>query len=214
MSSPSFSAPGLRLPLVLAAALAVVAAAPSPARSDADADTWTVSPGGAVSATAPAEIRNTTKGWTIRCTASLSGAALAGSGHSGYGLLSFDQGSLTGCTGPNSLTTAVTTVNLPWDLYAGSYDATQGRTAGTFSNVELTLDASNGCRADVTASDGAPGWADATYTNADRTLTLSGTHLNVTFTNFRCTADLVATGDAIELAAALPVTPAQTLTSP
>ncbi|WUI01104.1 hypothetical protein OHR68_04595 [Spirillospora sp. NBC_00431] len=198
--------------LAVATALALVAAVPVPSR--ADAGTWTVSPGGAVSATAPAEIRNTTKNWTIGCTATFSGTAPAGAGHSPYGLISFDQGSLTACAGPNALTTTSTVVNLPWDFYAGSYDAVQGRTSGTLNNLALTLDVSNGCRADVSAPDGAPGTTDAAYANAGGTLTLSGAHMKVTFTNYRCTTDLVAPGDQIELAAVLPLTPAQTITSP
>ncbi|MFI0479226.1 hypothetical protein [Actinomadura sp. 9N215] len=214
MTSSLFSA--LRPALALATALALVttAPAPAPAHADADAGTWTVSPGGAVSATAPAELRNTAKGWTIRCTAAFSGTAPAGAGQSGYGLISFDQGSLTACTGPHALTTAATAANLPWDFYADSYAAAEGTTTATFNNLNLTLDVSNGCRADVGAPDGAPGTTGATYANGDRTLTLSGAHLSVTFTNYRCTADLVAPGDAIELAASLPVTPAQTITSP
>ncbi|MFI0367727.1 hypothetical protein ACH35V_07595 [Actinomadura sp. 1N219] len=217
MRLSSFTAPGLRPALVLATLLAAVLAAlvTAPVRpAHANADTWTVSPGGGVAATAPAEIRNTTKGWTIRCTASFSGTAPPGADQSGYGLISFDQGSLAGCNGPNSLTTTAAVVNLPWDLYATAHDAATGRTTGTFSNINLTLDASNGCRMDVSAPDGGPGWTDATYANGDHILNLTGAHLSVTFTNYRCTTDLVATGDAVELAASLPVSPAQTISSP
>ncbi|MGH3239827.1 MAG: hypothetical protein ACRDNL_05565 [Spirillospora sp.] len=204
--------PVRRPAFALLTAFALVTSAPTPSR--ADAATWTVSPGGAVSATAPAEIRNTTRNWTISCTATFSGTAPAGAGQSPYGLISFAEGSLTTCTGPNDLTTTSTVVNLPWDFYADAHDAVQGRTSGTLNNLALTLDLSNGCRADVTAPDGAPGTIDAAYINAGGALTVSGAHMNVTFTNFRCTTDLVAQGDAIELAGVLPLTPAQTITSP
>ncbi|TDD23329.1 hypothetical protein E1287_39085 [Actinomadura sp. KC06] len=217
MRVSSCTAPGPRPALVLATLLATVLAAlvTAPVRPvHADAGTWTVAPGGGVSATAPAEIRNTTRGWTIRCASSFSGTAPPGADQPGYGLISFDQGSLTGCTGPDSLTTTAAVVNLPWDLYATSYDTAAGRTTGTFSNINLTLDASNGCRMDVSAPDGGPGWTDATYTSGDHILNLTGAHLSVTFTNYRCAPDLVAAGDTIELAASLPISPAQTISSP
>lgn len=201
-----------RVAAALAAALTVAAPAGT---ARADDGTWTAAPGGAVSATAPVSIRNVTKGWAADCpSASFSGSVPGGSGHSGYGLLSFDQAAFTGCTGPNGLSVTVTVDNLPWDFYADAYDAGRGKATGTFNNLYLTLDVSNGCRMDVSAPDGAPGSTDAAHTNGDHTLSLSGARLGTTFTNFKCTGAFAETGDTIELSSALPITPGQTLTSP
>src|SRR5438067_6834916 len=74
------------------------------------ATTWTVSPGGSISATAgTTTLKDTGTGTTLNCSSSAAkGTVKSGSGLAGAGIGSITSLTFSGCTGPLGLTFTVT----------------------------------------------------------------------------------------------------------
>ncbi|MCP9970496.1 hypothetical protein [Actinomadura madurae] len=195
-------------------ALTAILAALLPA--SAPEDTWTVTPGGSVTATAPVEIRNTDRGWSIDCAgATFTGSAESGAGDTTEPLIEFDEAAFQDCTGPDGVGYTVTmTSGVQLEMYASSYDAGTGKTTGTLFGFHLNLVGTNRCQADIADPTGNLGTADAAFTNGSSVLGLDGGNMGVTFVNFACPSGFIATEDRIVVAARLTVTPPQTVSSP
>ncbi|QKW38624.1 hypothetical protein HUT06_35220 [Actinomadura sp. NAK00032] len=182
----------------------------------APADTWTVTPGGALTATAPLRISNVTRGWNIDCgSATFTGAAKTGSGLSGSQLVEFDSVSFDGCSGPDGVQYTVTmTSEVQLDMTAASYDPATGKTSGDLFGFQLNLVGTNRCQADIADPAGDLGKADATFTNNGSVLALGGGNMGVTFVNFACPGGFIAIGDQVVVTTQLSVSPSQIITSP
>ena len=196
--------------------LAVVLSVPAPSSAAPSAETWTVTPGGSLTATAPVEIRNVSRGWSITCDkATFTGSAKSGAGDETDPLIEFDQESFEGCTGPDGVGYTVTmTSGVQLEMYATSYDAAAGKTTGTLFGFQLNLVGTNRCQADIADPTGNLGTADATFANTGSTLGLDGGNMGVTFVNFACSSGFIGVGDRVVVAAPLGLNPAQTITSP
>lgn len=206
-----FSVAGMVAGLALVLSLAPTSAA----SAELAADTWTVTPGGAFSVSAPAQIRNVTKNWTINCSSlAVTGSLPSGSDLPAFPLISIDTYDFSGCTGPNGLTFTFTGNDLSWELFGETYDPAAGKTTGTFFNIGLDIAASNNCVFHLRDSNGDAGTADATFTNSDSSYEWAGGNLQIAFVNFACTSDLVSVGDQIVFSADFTLNPAQTISSP
>ena len=87
------------------------------------AATWTVSPGGSITA-APGTttLKDTNTGNMLSCTSSSTSATLkSGTGLAGSGIGSVKGISFTNCSGPLGLTFTVAPGNLPWKLNAATF---------------------------------------------------------------------------------------------
>jgi hypothetical protein len=180
------------------------------------AATWTVSPGGAITATSgKTTLKDTTTGSVLSCTSSTANATLKkGTGLAGAGLGSITGISFTNCTGPLGLTFTVTPGHLPWKLNAISYNA--GTTTGTITGIHATLTGS-GCSAVVdgaTSGTANNGKVKVTYTNGTHLLKVLTTGGNLHIWNVVGCAGLIGSGDASTFSASYSVSPAQTITSP
>src|SRR5579859_6412980 len=136
--------------LVTGAALAGMLAlsASSALASSHAAATWTVKPGGAITAKAgKTTLKDTNTGSTLSCASSSGkGSLKSGSGLSGTGIGSITALSFSTCTGPLGLTFTVKTAHFPWHLNAVSFSS--GVTTGTITGIHATLTGA-GCSAVV-----------------------------------------------------------------
>src|SRR5690348_2261429 len=113
--------------LVMGAALAGVlglSAGSAIAATNANiAATWTVKPGGAITAKAGTTTLKDTKSGTVLTCASSSGKGTAkkGSGLSGTGIASITALTFSNCKGPLGLAFTVHTTHFPWHLNAKSF---------------------------------------------------------------------------------------------
>lgn len=88
------------------------------------ATTWTVSPGGHITATSgTAVLTDTRTGASVSCAvASLAGSLKSGSGLSGTGIGSITAFSLSSCTGPGGQSFTATSSSFPWQVNALTYN--------------------------------------------------------------------------------------------
>jgi hypothetical protein len=181
------------------------------------ATTFTVKPGGAITAASgTTTLKDTTTGNTLTCKSSNTTATLkSGSGLAGAGLGSVTGITFTSCTGPLSLTFTVTPGHLPWKLNATSYTASSGVTHGNISGIHATLTGS-GCSAvvDGTGATANNGKVSITYTNSTHKLKVLTTGGNLHIYNVSGCLGLINSGDASTFTATYTVSPAQTITSP
>jgi hypothetical protein len=183
--------------------------------TSAVAATWTVKPGGAVTAksgTTTLTDKNTNN--KLTCTSSKAGAKLkSGKGLSGTGIGSINTISFSGCTGPLGLSFTVTPGHLPWKLNAVSYSS--GVTHGTITGIHATLKGS-GCSAvvDGTGASANNGKVSATYTNGTHKLKILTTGGNLHIYKVSGCLGLINSGDAATFSATYTVSPGQTITSP
>jgi len=205
--------------LAAGGAAVLVAALGGPAAPAATAaTTWTVRPGGAVTATAGTlTLTDTRSGASDTCTSStMSGPLKAGSGLPGSGIGSVSKAGYRCCGHICSPDLAIH--GLPWHLNLVSYDAPTGVSRGTISHVKITFvsypDIS--CHAVVNGTSGSTpdGVVPVTYANHTsqlKILTHGGTlhwyHVS------HCTG-LIRSGDAATLSATFTVSPKQDITSP
>jgi hypothetical protein len=195
-----------------AATAAVIGLSAAPAFA---ATTWTVSPGGAITAkSGKTVLTDTTTGNALTCKSSSTSATLkSGSGLAGAGLGSITAVTFKTCTGPLGLTFTVTTNGLPWKLNAKSYNSSTGVTTGTITGIDATLSGPS-CSATVdgTAAGADNGMVKATYTNSTGKLKILTTGGNLHIYNVSGCAGLIATGDATTFSATYTVSPKQTIT--
>jgi hypothetical protein len=195
---------------VLMAALGVPAAL-------AAATTWTVSPGGAITATSAKFIfTDTTNGDVGSCASSAargtlkSGSALPGS-HAG----SLSAVSVGHCASPGGPQFTLHPAGLPWQVNFSSYNATAGVVRGTISHIRITALGTADCAfvLDGTSATGSDGEVPFRYTDSAGQLTLT-TGDNLHFYNVSKCLGIVNTGDAATLSATFTVSPKQAITSP
>jgi hypothetical protein len=199
---------------ILFAVAAVVGLSAGPAVA---ATTWTVTPGGAITAkSGTATLRDTKTGNSMTCTSSsTSGTLKKGSGLSGTGVGSITKKSYTGCTGPLGVTITVTAHGLPWKLNAVSYDKTTGVTTGTITGADATLSGPS-CSADAdgTGAGKDNGTVTFTYTNSSGKLKVLTTGGNLHIYDVSGCGGLINSGDPATISASYTVRPKQTITSP
>jgi hypothetical protein len=194
-----------------AAALTVaLSAAPSSATTAA---TWTVKPGGKISGSGPAQVKDTKTGTVAKCTSLKLGAtAKKGSKLPGAKIAKITSATFSGCTiGPISVTVAAH--GLPWYLNALSYKS--GVTTGSITGIDLVATAT-GCSAtlDGTKAGADNGTTKGTYSNSSGKLTLLGPGGNLhTYAVSGCLG-LVKNGDPDQASGTLKVSPKQKITSP
>jgi hypothetical protein len=198
--------------VVLAATAVVAMGAASPAA--ATAKTWTVRPGGAVTAKAgKTKLADTTNGNTAVCVSSdMSGSLKPGSGLSGTGI-----GSITAAAyGCPTVFGAyhVKATDLPWHLNLTSYDPSTGISRGTISKLRITF-MTLACSAVINGTGGpADGVVAVTYSNTTGTLRIVPKGGNLHWVHVQGCHTLIANGDAASISASYAVSPAQTITSP
>ena len=194
-----------------AAALAVaLGAAPSFATTTG---TWTVKPGGSVTGSGSAQVKDTKTGTVAKCrTIRLSGRAKSGRGLPGSHLVKITGGSFSGCT-IGTIAVKVAVHGLPWYLNAQTYRS--GVTHGTVTGIDLKATAT-GCSAtlDGTGASKDNGMVKGTYTNGTGKLKLLGTGGNLHAYAVSGCLGLVRNGDPQHASGTLTVTPRQTITSP
>lgn len=197
--------------VVGAAAAAVVGLSSAPAFS---ATTFTVKPGGVITAKAgKTTLKDTNTGSTLSCASSSGkGTVKKGSGLSGNGIGSITALGFTKCTGPLSLTFTVKSTGFPWKLNAVSFSG--GVTTGTITGIKATLTGPS-CTATVAgATASSTGTVKVTYSNSTGKLTTLATGGNLHVWNVNGCAGLINTGDATTFSGAYAISPKQTITSP
>jgi hypothetical protein len=180
--------------------------------------TFTITPGGAITATAgTTTLTDTNTGSVLTCTSSTSSGTLhSGSGISGTSLGTISALSFSNCTGPLSLTFTVTNKNFPWNLSGTSYNAGLGggTTTGFISKIKSVLSGPS-CSADVGGTTAtSAGKVKVTYTNNTHKLKVLSTGGNLHVWNVSGCAGLINSGDATTFSGVYTVTPKQKIVSP
>ena len=178
--------------------------------------TFTISPGGAITAKAgKTTLTDTNTGSVLTCaTSSSKGTLKKGSGVSGTNLGSITSLGFSNCTGPLSLTFTVTNSGFPWTLSGTSYNATTGTTTGFIKHIKSKLTGPS-CTANVAgATASAFGQVKVTYKNSTGKLTVLAAGGNLHVWGVVGCAGLINTGDATQFVGSYTVTPKQKITSP
>jgi len=200
--------------VALAGMLALSASAAGAATNARVAATWTVKPGGAITAKAgKTTLTDKNTGSQLSCTSSSGkGTVKKGSGLSGTGIGSITALTFSNCTGPLGLTFTVKTTHFPWHLNAKTFSS--GVTHGTITGIHATLSGPS-CSAvvDGTGASANNGMVNATYTNSTGKLATTGTG-NLHVYNVSGCAGLINSGDSASFKGSYTVTPKQTITSP
>jgi len=198
----------------LAGMLALSASSAFAASNTGVAATWTVKPGGAITAKAgTTTLKDTKTGSVLTCkTSSGKGTLKSGKGLSGTGIGSITALSFSTCTGPLSLTFTVKTTHFPWHLNAVSFSS--GVTTGTITGIHATLSGPS-CSAvvDGTGATANNGKVTAKYSNGTGKLTTTGAG-NLHIYKVSGCAGLINTGDGSSFKGSYAITPKQTITSP
>ena len=198
----------------LAGVLALSASSALAATNAGVAATWTVKPGGAITAKAgTTTLKDTSTGSVLTCTSSSGkGTAKTGSGLSGTGIASITAMSFSNCTGPLGLTFTVKTSHFPWHLNAVSFSS--GVTTGSITGIHATLSGPS-CSAvvDGTGATANNGKVTAKYSNSTGKLTTTGAG-NLHVYNVSGCAGLINSGDGSSFKGSYTISPKQTITSP
>ncbi len=204
---------------ILAAGCAAVFAATLAAAPALAATTWTIKPGGAITATSGGLTLTDTTTGTV-CFSS-SSAIASGTLKHGSGLPGSRAGSLSGvsfarCIGPGGPQFGLQATDLPWHVNLSSYNAAKGVLTGTVSHLQIMM-SGDGCAAviDGTSGTASDGQLRFTYTDSTGRLAVLGTSGNLHFWNVSdgCLG-LVNSGDQATLGTAFRVSPKQAITSP
>ena len=198
----------------LAGMLALSASSATAATDTGVAATWTVKPGGAITAKAGVTtLKDTNTGSVLTCkTSSGKGTAKKGSGLSGTGIASITALSFNSCTGPLGLTFTVKTAHFPWHLNAKTFSG--GVTTGSITGIHATLSGPS-CSAvvDGTSATANNGMVTAKYSNSTGKLTTTGAG-NLHVYNVSGCAGLINSGDGSSFNGSYAISPKQTITSP
>jgi hypothetical protein len=178
------------------------------------AATWTVKPGGAITAKAgTTTLKDTNTGSVLTCASSSGkGTVKSGSGLSGTGIGSITALSFSTCKGPLGLTFTVKTTHFPWHLNAVSFSG--GVTTGTITGIHATLTGPS-CSAvvDGTGATANNGKVTAKYSNSTGKLATTGAG-NLHIYNVSGCAGLINSGDGSSFMGSYTISPKQTITSP
>jgi hypothetical protein len=179
--------------------------------------TFSVSPGGAITAKAGTTTLTDTKtGSVLTCKSSASTATLKkGHGIAGTSLGSISKLTFSSCVGPLGLSFTVTNSGFPWTLSGSAYNSSTGTTTGNISKIKSKL-VGGPCSLTVGGTTAtSTGKVKVTYTNSTGKLTVltTGGNLHVFNVSSGC-AGLINTGDPTVFSGSYTVTPKQTITSP
>jgi hypothetical protein len=197
---------------VLAAALGVPTAVAA-----ATAKTWTVQPGGAITASSGQfTAADTTTGTLLRClSSSASGALKSGSGIPGAAAGSLSAVGVTSCGGPG-FGFRVQAGGLPWHVNLSSYNAATGVARGTIGHIRIT-GSSEGCTFVIDGTSGTAGDGRVAFRYTDSTgrlkLLTAGGNLHWYDVSSGCLG-LVNSGDPATFSVTYTMTPEQAITSP
>lgn len=178
--------------------------------------TFTITPGGNITASAgKTTLTDTATGSVLSCVSSKStGTLKKGSGVSGASLGTIKTLTFTNCTGPLGLTFTVTNSGFPWTLSGTSYNATTGTTTGFINGIKSTL-SGPGCTATVAGTTATTkGKVKVTYKNSTGKLSVLAAGGNLHVFNVSGCAGLINSGDATQFVGTYTVTPKQKITSP
>ena len=207
---------------ILAAGCAAVLAATLAAAPALAATSWTIQPGGAITATSGRfTFKDHKTGTVLPCvSATASGTLKHGSGLPGSRTGSLPAVGITDCTGPgisdSDIRLTLQATDLPWHVNLSSYDAATGVVTGAISHLQIML-SGNGCTAvtDGTSGTASDGWVPFTYADSSGRLTVLATsgNLHVWNVSSGCLG-LINSGDRATLTATYTVSPKQAITSP
>ena len=186
--------------------------------ASAAARTWTVSPGGAITAMAgKTTLTDTPTGATSSCQSSrMSGTLKQGSGLPGAGIGSLATAVYSLCQAgpfPGKLTAR----GLPWQLNLTSYDRSTGVARGTISHFQINFAPSFiQCTAAVkaTGSTTPDGVAPVSYASKTGTVKILTTGSNLHWNHVHQCAGIINNGDAATISASYTISPPQVITSP
>ena len=209
-----------RLPASVAlagAALAVTTALVAPSASAATR-TWTVTKGGAVTATTKSfTVEDTTTGTSLPCGSSVVKAKLkSGTRLSGTAAGTLTSAAFTGCN-IFGFGITVKAAHLPWHLNLVSYNSAKGVTTATLTGIHITLSVpAFGCTAvaDGTGATANNGTLQVTYTNKTGKLTTLKTGGKLHLYDVKNCQGVVSNGNSVALIATYSVSPVQKITSP
>jgi hypothetical protein len=193
-------------------AVALMATTPTFATT---ATTFTVKPGGAVTATGSAQVKDTKTSTIAKCTSlKLKATLKKGSGLAGakIGSITGPATAFSGCS-IGTIGVTVTAKGFPWHLNATS--SKSGVTHGTITGIDLVA-TTTGCSAtlDGTAAGANNGKVAVTYTNSTGKLKLLPTGGNLHSWAVNGCLGLVNNGDPQDSSGTTTVSPKQTITSP
>ena len=193
---------------------ATLAAAPALAGT-----TWTVQPGGAITATSSLfTFKDHVTRTLITCRSSPTavGTLKHGSGLPGHRAGSLSAVSIGDCFGPGGGPAFVLKpAGLPWHLNLSSYNAATGVARGTISHLAIMVGKTCSFVIDGTSSAASDGWVRFTYTDSTGGLTVLAASGNLHFWNVSAGClGLFNTGDRAGLSATFTVSPEQAMTSP
>jgi len=204
-----------RIVLTCAALAAAAGLATAPA-SAATAPFWTITKGGAVTATTKSlTIQDVTQKAGLPCKAStVKGKLKSGKVLSGANAGTVISATATGCAFAGFAIT-VKAGHLPWHLNLVSYNAAKGVTTGTLTGIHLTFAVPViGCSAvvDGTGSAAHNGKIQVTYTNKTGKLATLTAGSNLRLYSVKNCQGVVANGNKIAIIATYLLTPKQKIT--
>jgi hypothetical protein len=202
---------------ILAAGCAAVLVATLGTTAALAASTWTIRPGGAITATSGRiAIEDTTTGAVLKCNPSTaSGRLKSGSGLPGAGIGSITTAAAYRCPTPATSFKLVPR-GLPWRLNLTSYDRDTGVARGTISGVQFAMSSDVACRAVVNGTSGSASGGVVAVSYSDKTGTVTVLRAGGTLHWYDVIACLgvIKDGDPATFSATYTVSPKQDITSP
>ena len=195
------------------AAVLAVTLAPAPALA---ATTWTIKPGGAITAMSGPVTVNDPKTGSFKCVSSTaSGTLKRGSGLPGSRAGSLSAVSFLNCSNAGGQRFTLQPGGLPWHVNFSSYSAADGVVRGTISHIHIALSGSCSAMIDGTGATASNGIVRFRYTDSTGRLRMLATGGNLRFygVSSGCLGDF-HDGDPATLSATYTVTPKQAITSP
>lgn len=207
-----------RLIAGLLAGTAALTASPGGGPAHAAA-TWTVSPGGAATATVTdgtLTLTDMSTGTVGTCASSkVAGTVKSGSGLSGRDIGMVTKARFGTCTALGTVGMKVTATGLPWRISFTSYRSGTGAVLGTVSGVEVLITGTY-CSAVVNGSGGAAadGVVSAIYNDRSGQLTLLPAGGSLHYWHIKRCYRLLNDSDPVALTASYVIHPVQDITSP
>jgi hypothetical protein len=203
---------------VLTGTALLAAAAATAAPAAATVMTWTVRPGGKITATSgKITMTDTPTGAMIPCESSrMSGTLEAGSGLPGAGIGSLATATYSLCSG-GPFPSTVTARGLPWRLNFTSYNRRTGVARGTISHLQIAFRLSPpACTAVIKGTSGntPDGVAPVSYTSKTGILKILPTGGDLHWYHVHSCAGIIRNGDAATISASYAISPRQVITSP
>jgi hypothetical protein len=200
---------------IAAVLVTVEAAGLGTTSSFAAAATWTVSPGGRITAqSGEATLTDSKTGIAVSCSSShVSGALKTGTGLTGAGIGSITALAFGDCTagGLVNVTVTVTNGHFPWTLNAVAYKS--GVTSGTITGIHAMVSgASCSATLDGTSASADNGKVSITYTNSTGALQILTSGADLHIYDVSGCAGLIANGDPTTQTGTYTISPKQMIT--